>query len=152
MRLPRFQFKIRQLIVVVAVCAVCFALLRTPGGVLILYAGVILPGFMIERARGGPGILGGALSAATITASLVVLASLRVMMLRPSSPFEGISNFLVATLVASVFTFFVGFLLSCMLWVLLEMAKHRFQPQRQDRPSYFDEIRWLPPDEGSSAK
>jgi hypothetical protein len=148
-RRSRFQFKIRHLIVVVAVCAVCFALLRTPGGVLILYTGVILPGFMIERSRGGPGILGGALSASTITASLVVVVTLLAVMWRPPSA-AGISALVVATFAASVVTFFVGFLLSCGLCVLLEMTKHLFQPEHQDRSSYFDEILWLEPDKGSS--
>jgi hypothetical protein len=149
-RPSRFQFKIRHLIVVVAVCAVCFALLRTPGGVLILYTGVILPGFMIERSRGGPGILGGALSASTITASLVVVVNLLSMMVLPSSLIQGMTLLLVATFAASVFAFLIGFVLSCALCVLLEMTKHLFQPEQQDRSSYFDEILWLEPDKGSS--
>ena len=147
MRPSRFQFKIRHLIVVVAVCAVCFALLRTPGGVLILYTGVILPGFTIERARGGPGILGGALSASTITASLVAVVNLLAMMWRPPSVVAGISALVVLTFAASVVTFFVGFLLSCGLCVLLEMTKHLFEPEEHERSSYVDEIRWLSPDE-----
>ena len=85
MRPSRFQFKIRHLIVVVAVCAVCFALLRTPGGVLILYTGVILPGFMIERSRGGPGILGGACQRLRLPRRSSVVANLLAMMWRPSS-------------------------------------------------------------------
>ena len=63
---PRFQFTIRQLIALIAICAVAFALLRTPFGFLIIAFAVVLPGFLLERARGGKGIIGGALSAGLI--------------------------------------------------------------------------------------
>jgi hypothetical protein len=65
---PRFQFTIRQLIALIAICAVAFALLRTPFGFLIIAFALVLPGFLLERARarGGKGIIGGALSTGLI--------------------------------------------------------------------------------------
>ncbi len=66
MRRPRPQFLISELIALVFLCAVGFALLRTmvaPLGVVLL---AIVPGFVIERIRGGPGVIGG-----TITGSLI---------------------------------------------------------------------------------
>ena len=62
MRLPRFRFTLRQLIKLVAVSAVVFALIRTPAWPFILAFGLILPGFTIDRARGGRGILGATLA------------------------------------------------------------------------------------------
>lgn len=66
MRLSRFQFTIRRLILLVAICAVAFALLRTPFGFLVIAIVMVLPGFLIHRSRGGDGILGGALSTALV--------------------------------------------------------------------------------------
>jgi hypothetical protein len=63
----RFRFTLRQAGLLVAVCAVAFALLRTPAGALLLIlVGPVLPGFIIDRVRGGRGLVGGMLSA-TIT-------------------------------------------------------------------------------------
>jgi hypothetical protein len=59
---PRPQFTLREMMGLVALCAVGFALLMTsvaPLGVGVL---VIIPGFVLERARGGTGIIGGMIS------------------------------------------------------------------------------------------
>jgi hypothetical protein len=64
MSLPRFRLKLRQAGLLIALCAVCFALLRMPAGVfLVIMVGPVLPGFIIGRVKGGMGILGGMLSA-----------------------------------------------------------------------------------------
>lgn len=63
---PRPQFRISELIALVVLCAAGFALLRTmvaPLGVALL---AIVPGFVIERIRGGPGVIGGTLSGSLI--------------------------------------------------------------------------------------
>lgn len=61
----RFRFTLRQASLLVAVCAVVFAMLRTPiGALLLISAGPVLPGFIIDRVRGGRGLVGGMLSAA----------------------------------------------------------------------------------------
>jgi hypothetical protein len=49
------------LIKLVAICAVFFALLRTPGAPLIVAIGFVLIGFAVDRAKGGMGIRGGTL-------------------------------------------------------------------------------------------
>jgi hypothetical protein len=59
---PRSQFTLGELMGLVALCALGTALLKTslvPLGVGVL---VILPGFVLERARGGSGIIGGIIS------------------------------------------------------------------------------------------
>jgi hypothetical protein len=62
MRLHRFRFTIRQLIKLVAVSALTFATLRTPIWPVALAIGLIMPGFSIDRARGGLGIIGSMLA------------------------------------------------------------------------------------------
>ncbi len=57
MALFRYQFTLRQLIKLVALAAVFFALFRTPAWPFVVAVGLALPGFAIDRARGGAGIL-----------------------------------------------------------------------------------------------
>jgi hypothetical protein len=64
MRPPRFRFTLGQLLTLIAVSAVAFATLRTPFWPLLLAIGTVMPGFAIDRARGGPGILGAMLAGA----------------------------------------------------------------------------------------
>jgi hypothetical protein len=60
--LLRYQFTLRQLIKVVVLAALFFAMFRTPAWPFILAIGLVLPGFAIDRGRGGSGILGAILS------------------------------------------------------------------------------------------
>jgi hypothetical protein len=62
MRFPRFRFTLGQLIKVIACLAFFFALMRTPAGPLILAIVPVVPGFAIDRARGGLGIVGAMLA------------------------------------------------------------------------------------------
>jgi hypothetical protein len=65
---PQSQFTLRELMGLVALCAAGFALLTTsvaPLGVGVL---VIIPGFVLERARGGTGIIGGMISGCLLPA------------------------------------------------------------------------------------
>lgn len=65
MSLPRFRFTLRQAGLLIALCAVAFALLRPPAGAfLVIMVGPVLPGFIFGRVKGGTGIGGGMLSAA----------------------------------------------------------------------------------------
>jgi hypothetical protein len=64
MRPPRFRFTLGQLLTLVAVSAVAFAMVRTPFWPLLLAIGPVMPGFAIDRARGGPGIIGAMLGGA----------------------------------------------------------------------------------------
>jgi hypothetical protein len=58
----RYQFTLRQLIKLVALADILLALLRTPAWPFILASIVVIPGFAIDRNRGGKGILGAMLS------------------------------------------------------------------------------------------
>lgn len=54
----RYQFRLHQLIKLVALTAIAFAILRSSGWPLILGVVLVIPGFAIDRARGGVGIVG----------------------------------------------------------------------------------------------
>jgi hypothetical protein len=64
MQRPRFRYTLAQLTKWIAVLAMFFALLRTPAWPLITAALLVVPGYAIDRARGGAGILGAMLAGA----------------------------------------------------------------------------------------
>lgn len=72
MSLPRLRFTIGQLHKVVAVVAVFLAVLRAHGWPIMPGTGIILVGFAVDRARGGPGIYG-AMIAGVIGVPTVIL-------------------------------------------------------------------------------
>jgi hypothetical protein len=59
---PRYQLTLHQLMVLVAFCALSFALLATPAAPMIVAIWIVLPGIAIDRARGGEGVVGGILA------------------------------------------------------------------------------------------
>ncbi len=130
MRLPQFQFTIRHLIIVIAVFAACFALLRSPFGLNVVYGGAVpfglyfcvLPGFLIGRARGGSGIIGGAFSEAVAAAMLVIVLS------SPKPPYtsaivHAIPGFLILTSLVMAFSFILGLLVSGSLYLIVEVTQ-----------------------------
>jgi hypothetical protein len=59
---PRFQFTLGQLVKLIFVCALVLPSLRTPGGAMVLaLIGLVLPGYILDRIKGGTGIGGGIL-------------------------------------------------------------------------------------------
>lgn len=140
MRLPRFQFTIRRLLLLIAGCAVALALLRTPFGFVVVAFGVVLPGFLIERAKGGAGILGGALSA-----SVIVFAGGLVIgfFAGPSTALalgDAVLQFIVFLQSLSLVAFLCGALLSTILYkVLALLYTLRASPMRDDS---CGPIRW----------
>lgn len=115
MQLPRFRFTIRQLIALIAICAVVFALLRTPFGFLVIAFGSVLPGFLIERARGGAGILGGALSACFI----VCAGGLAIAVLSGSPPVSNLGDAILKLCSFLYFVSFYGFICGAILSTVL---------------------------------
>ncbi len=69
-RHAKMQFTLGQLMGVIAVCAVVFAALLTPFALFVVAIGIVAPGFLIDRFRGGAGILGAMISASVV---LVIL-------------------------------------------------------------------------------
>jgi hypothetical protein len=126
MRSRRIQFTIQRLIVVIAIFGVCFALLRTPAGVVLfcflaVFPGFVLPGFLIERAHGGPGIIGGAISVAAISA--VVTVALIFYARDFSLDFEVFIGTLVIMTLAAGFAFVFGMVLSSWVYLAFEFVR-----------------------------
>ncbi len=152
MRPPRIQFTIRRLIVLIALCGLFFAALRTPFGFLAVYALAALPGFLIGRARGGSGIVAGALSESAFIASVTIYLFWSEV---PNAPkfttlADTIFGILILTTLAIGFAFVFGLLVSGVLYLLFEVPGLFFQRPGQDKFFHFDEIRWLTPDERPS--
>ncbi len=63
MRHSRIQFTLGQLMGLIGVCAVVFAALSTPFEIFVVALGIVVPGFIIDRFKGGSGIVGGMISA-----------------------------------------------------------------------------------------
>jgi hypothetical protein len=127
MQTPRFGFTIRQLLALIAICAVVFALLRTPVGFLVIAVASVLPGFLIQRARGGEGILGGALSAA-LTACLLVCAAALLFFVSIEGPrAPRLGELVVAVLFslfpASLLAFLLGWIFSCMIYAMMKRTQ-----------------------------
>jgi hypothetical protein len=69
---PQSQFTLLELMGLVALCALAFALLTTPASPVGAGVLVVVPGFVIERARGGTGIIGGTVSGCLIPVALAL--------------------------------------------------------------------------------
>src|SRR5262249_45672294 len=63
---PQSQFTLSELMGLVALCALGFALRTTPVAPLGAGVLVVVPGFFVERVRGGTGIIGGTMSGCLI--------------------------------------------------------------------------------------
>lgn len=123
MRLPRFQFTIRRLVAVVALCALCFALLRSPVGLLLAYFMLFLPGFLISRAHGGWGILGGGLSESAFSAPLSIGWNLWHTVPRYPSLIQAITELSSDAVWAAAAGFIVGLVVSLVLSLIIELTK-----------------------------
>jgi hypothetical protein len=67
---PKLQYTLGQLMGLVALCAVTFAALATPLAIFVAAIGIAIPGLVIDRFRGGAGVLGSMVSSAV---TLVIL-------------------------------------------------------------------------------
>jgi hypothetical protein len=145
MGLPRFQFTIRRLILMIAGCAIVLALLRTPFGFLVIAFGFVLPGFIVGRARGGDGVIGGALSASLISGGLVVAGSALSL---PAGQDLGraLVNFVSLLFAVVVMAFVLGVLLSAILYAILKLLRTMIESPLPDESN--GSIRWHWQDDG----
>lgn len=70
----RVQYTLGQLMGLIAVCAVVFAALATPVAILVAALGIVVPGFVVDRLRGGAGIVGGMISASASVVGIGIAA------------------------------------------------------------------------------
>jgi hypothetical protein len=74
MQPSRIQFTLGQLMGLILICALVFAALSTPFAIFVLAIGIVVPGFLYDRFRGGAGIVGGMVSAALVLVALGIAA------------------------------------------------------------------------------
>jgi hypothetical protein len=144
MLLPRLRFTIRQLIGLIAICAVACAFLRTPVGFLALAFGFVVPGFVIERAGGGDGVIGGAVSASLIAGGLAIASSGLFLWNRPELRVLVSCVSLVFALL--VMGFVLGTVLSSILYAILKLSRTLLESPYQDESNRS--IRWRRLDDG----
>ncbi len=150
MKTPRSQFTLSQLMGLVALCALGFALLTT--SVAPMGAGVlaVLPGFVFERIRGGEGIIGGTISGCLIPMGL-------------ASIWAALEYFLGLRSIGETLDFFPALYMLfvlCLVWsglasTVLYVLDRRLQgPPRAKRPvmeTVDRGIRFLPDDRPGQA-
>ncbi len=126
----------------VARLAVGFALLTSPIAPLGVGVLVIIPGFVLERARGGTGIIGGMISGSVLPAFVTFPAAI-VHLYLTRSPFSEYLNLLPALYLLCV----IGLVWSGLACSLLYVVDRRLQgPPRPDGPApcFIDQgIRFL---------
>ena len=145
MRFRRPQFTLRLLVVLIAVCGVSFALLRTPFGFVVAYVGAALPGFLIGRARGGSGVIAGAVSESVVigflTVGLILYDSARIY-----SGEQAVAATFGLTILVAGFAFVFGLLASAVLFVIFQLARLLVRQRQPVRSRHIEEIRWLDQD------
>jgi hypothetical protein len=128
----------------IAVCAVAFALLRTPFGFIVVAFGFVIPGFIIERARGGDGVVGGALSASLFAGGLVVAGSAVYLSTGPDLGRALVSAFSLLLAVSTI-AFVSGMILSSILYAILKLIGTLIVSPLHDES--VGSIHWLPLDD-----
>jgi hypothetical protein len=114
---PQNQFTLGELMGLVALFALSFALLTTsmaPLGVGVL---IVVPGFVLERARGGKGIIGGIISGCVLP-QVVVMAWAAFDLLLGGLPGSGVLNLLPAFYLLFVVSLVWSVVASCVLYVV----------------------------------
>jgi hypothetical protein len=128
---PRNQFTLGELMGLVALCALGFALLTTPCSLLGAGVLVVVPGFALEQVRGGTGIIGGIVSGCLIPMVAAIA-------------WAGIEFLIGGTTIGETLNFLPALYLlfaACLVWSslassLLYVVHRRFQGQpRWKRPA-----------------
>jgi hypothetical protein len=118
MRIRRFQLTIGHLLGLIAVCAVLLVLLRTEIPLVALAFAIALPGFWVERSRGGSGILGGALSTGFGAGALHAAGS--PMFFPYAASFgDAVYQFFYGLYFVTLAAFVCGALWSLVLWAIV---------------------------------
>lgn len=146
LHLPRLRLTLGQLIKLVALLAVGFAVVRTPFGPLVLGGGIILVGFAIDRAHGGAGFRGGILASVLGYGCLGLFQRVTHQFLfdAPSAPTFGATLFglMLYIIVGAI----VGFAVSLPAWMVLSVNQSWSGegPGDNDRPEPVAEARASP--------
>ena len=145
---PRFQFTLRHLMWLVAVCAIASALLTTLAAPLVLAIAMIVPGFVIERIRGGTGIIGGTISGCMITTGLVAVFCV-LAYYSGNGSFEGLLSTFPSLYLLFVLSLVWSGLASMLLHLSLRALERRSSKLNAIDPP-GEAIVWLLPDDSTS--
>jgi hypothetical protein len=148
MQLPRIRFTIRQLLGLIVICAVAFASLRTPFGFVVVAFAFVAPGFLIERSRGGDGVIGGGVSASLIAGGLVMAGSALALAVGPphARTLSNASMIFVGSIAVSIIAFVLGMVLSTLLHAIFKVLQELLK--RPIHEESIGSIRWIGLDEG----
>jgi hypothetical protein len=122
MRTREASFTLGLLIGLILAGALAVALLATPLAPLVVALGIILPGFLIERNRGGTGIVGGTASSAILAVSAALLLGL-VSYLFGGSTFEQLLGSLPAIYLLLVVSLLWGGVASGTLYFVVKACR-----------------------------
>ncbi len=141
MRPSRFRFTLGQLITLIAVSAVAFAVLRTPFWPFVLAIAPVMPGFAIDRARGGPGVIG-AMLAGAITFVVIggVLFAYDLLYSR-SIAYDGPAPYFI-TLVLAIVGLAYGTVVGCVAFGIMLLLGRAVRPVDWPQPEPLGPIAW----------
>jgi hypothetical protein len=139
----RFQFGLAQLVKLVVLCALVFALLRTPFAPLVVMVCVVLPGFLIGRSNGGNGILGGT-AAGCLAGGIAAVAILIVLAFSRDAQNRDLGVALLFGPPSAVFwgTLF-GAMISAALLCIVKFVQHVGREPLRDEACGQDDLRGL---------
>jgi hypothetical protein len=141
MKPPGSRVTLAELMGLVALCAVSFALLTTPAALLGAGVLVILPGFILGRVRGGTGIVGGMISGCALPVILLLPTAVIELYVRQSTPIEYVN--LLPALYMLLVICLVWSALSCSLLYLVDRRLQGPARPHATAPSVDPGIRFL---------
>ena len=147
MKPPQSQFTLLELMGLVALCAVSFALLTTPAALLGAGVMVVVPGFVLDRARGGTGIIGGTVSGCLIPMGFALFWAVIEYAFGTQSIGE-LLNFFPALYLLFVLCLVWSGVLSSILHVVDRRLQGHSRSKRLVTGSGDPGIRFLPDDDG----
>lgn len=136
MRIPCFQFTLKQLCALIVALAIVFALLRAPFGPLLLAIGITLAGFAVDRASGGSGLRGGILSCVLIHlgVGLFQLVNRQFLFADPSVP--GLARILRGLSFYGFVGAIWGFVVSVPAWMIVGVNQSWRGPEPETDESF----------------
>jgi hypothetical protein len=142
---PRSQFTLSELMGLVALCGVGFALLTTSMLLLGIGVLVVVPGFVLGRVRGGTGIIGGTISGCVLPAFISFPAALIELHLKRSPLSEYLNLFPALYLLFVLCLVWSGILSSILYLVDRRLQGH--PRSHRPAPGPVDQGIWFLPDD-----
>jgi hypothetical protein len=130
MRIPWFQFTLRQHSTLIVALAIVFALFRAPFGPLLLATVITLTGFAIDRARGGSGFRGGILACVLVHLGVGVVQLVNRQFIFADPSVQGLAGILLGLSYYVFVGSILGIAVSVPTWMIVSVN----QPWRGPEP------------------